>query len=172
MRFICGTSTRCLRERRRISNKLNQHLLSGQGKELTHATAMGGKHYHLCSIPVYPPLHLCEVIVMDIVSLLERCLASLLSSNVALRTSHRSKITISILCHIFQNLIRGSGKLFLLDKLLCRLKETGHRVLIFSQMVRMLDILAEYLQQRRFLFQVCDNNFFFQKNHLYPSIKG
>ena len=56
----------------------------------------------------------------------------------------------------FQNLIRGSGKLFLLDKLLCRLKETGHRVLIFSQMVRMLDILAEYLQQRHFLFQVSD----------------
>ena len=172
MRFTCGTSTRCLRVRRRISSKLNQHLLSGQGKELTQATAVGGKHSHLCSIPVYPPLHLCEVIVMDIVSLLERCLASLLSSNVALRTSHRSKITINILCHIFQNLIRGSGKLFLLDKLLCRLKETGHRVLIFSQMVRMLDILAEYLQQRHFLFQVCDNNFFFQKNHLYPSIKG
>ena len=57
-------------------------------------------------------------------------------------------------CRVYQTLIRGSGKLFLLDKLLCRLKETGHRVLIFSQMVRMLDILAEYLQQRRFLFQV------------------
>ena len=107
---------------------------------------------------------------MDIVSLLERCLPLLLSSNVALSVSHRSKITVNVLCHIFQNLIRGSGKLFLLDKLLCRLKETGHRVLIFSQMVRMLDILAEYLQQRRFLFQVCENNFFL-KNHLYPSIK-
>lgn len=57
-----------------------------------------------------------------------------------------------------QNLIRGSGKLFLLDKLLCRLKETGHRVLIFSQMVRMLDILAEYLQQRHFLFQRLDGS--------------
>jgi chromodomain-helicase-DNA-binding protein 1 len=30
-------------------------------------------------------------------------------------------------------MIRNSGKLQLLDKLLCRLKETGHRVLIFSQ---------------------------------------
>ena len=156
--------------RRRIINKLNQHLLSGQGKELTQGTAVGGKHSHLCSIPVYLPLHLCEVIVMDIVSVLERCLPSLLSSNMALSVSHRSKITVNVLCHIFQNLIRGSGKLFLLDKLLCRLKETGHRVLIFSQMVRMLDILAEYLQQRRFLFQVCENNFFL-KNHLYPSIK-
>ena len=170
MRFTCGTSTRCLRVRRRIINKLNQHLLSGQGKELTQGTAVGGKHSHLCSIPVYLPLHLCEVIVMDIVSVLERCLPSLLSSNMALSVSHRSKITVNVLCHIFQNLIRGSGKLFLLDKLLCRLKETGHRVLIFSQMVRMLDILAEYLQQRRFLFQVCENNFFL-KNYLYPSIK-
>lgn len=31
------------------------------------------------------------------------------------------------------NLIRNSGKMILLDKLLVRLKETGHRVLIFSQ---------------------------------------
>lgn len=37
-----------------------------------------------------------------------------------------------------------------------RLKETGHRVLIFSQMVRMLDILAEYLQYRHFPFQRLD----------------
>ena len=39
-----------------------------------------------------------------------------------------------------------------------RLKETGHRVLIFSQMVRMLDILAEYLQYRRFPFQRLDGS--------------
>ena len=57
-----------------------------------------------------------------------------------------------------ENLIRGSGKLFLLDKLLRRLKETGHRVLIFSQMVRMLDLIAEYLQFRRFAFQRLDGS--------------
>lgn len=55
-----------------------------------------------------------------------------------------------------QQLLRGSGKLVLLDKLLTRLKETGHRVLIFSQMVRMLDILGEYLQLRHFQFQRLD----------------
>lgn len=55
-------------------------------------------------------------------------------------------------------LIRGSGKLLLLDKLLCRLKETGHRVLIFSQMVRMLDILSDYLTYRRFSFQRLDGS--------------
>uniref|UniRef100_A0A4W3KC91 Chromodomain helicase DNA binding protein 1 n=1 Tax=Callorhinchus milii TaxID=7868 RepID=A0A4W3KC91_CALMI len=57
-----------------------------------------------------------------------------------------------------QHLIRSSGKLILLDKLLCRLKERGHRVLIFSQMVRMLDILAEYLKCRQFCFQRLDGS--------------
>ncbi|XP_042207777.1 chromodomain-helicase-DNA-binding protein 1-like isoform X5 [Homarus americanus] len=61
-------------------------------------------------------------------------------------------------CDILQQLLRGSGKLMLLDKLLVRLKETGHRVLIFSQMVRMLDILAQYLQYRRFPFQRLDGS--------------
>lgn len=53
-----------------------------------------------------------------------------------------------------QNLVRGSGKLVLLDKLLTRLHDRGNRVLIFSQMVRMLDILAEYLTFKRYPFQV------------------
>ena len=44
----------------------------------------------------------------------------------------------------------------LLDKLLVRLCETGHRVLIFSQMVRMLDLISEYLQLRHFPFQRLD----------------
>ncbi|XP_050088665.1 chromodomain-helicase-DNA-binding protein 1 isoform X2 [Anopheles aquasalis] len=59
---------------------------------------------------------------------------------------------------VLQQLLKGSGKLVLLDKLLCRLKETGHRVLIFSQMVRMLDILAEYLQKRHFSYQRLDGS--------------
>uniref|UniRef100_A0A8C3HZS1 Chromodomain helicase DNA binding protein 1 n=1 Tax=Chrysemys picta bellii TaxID=8478 RepID=A0A8C3HZS1_CHRPI len=61
--------------------------------------------------------------------------------------------------HIFQHhLIRSSGKLILLDKLLIRLRERGNRVLIFSQMVRMLDILAEYLKYRQFPFQRLDGS--------------
>lgn len=36
---------------------------------------------------------------------------------------------------VVDRLILTSGKMVLLDKLLRRLKETGHRVLIFSQMV-------------------------------------
>ncbi|XP_071996127.1 chromodomain-helicase-DNA-binding protein 1 isoform X3 [Engystomops pustulosus] len=57
-----------------------------------------------------------------------------------------------------QHLIRSSGKLILLDKLLVRLRERGNRVLIFSQMVRMLDILAEYLKKRQFPFQRLDGS--------------
>lgn len=47
-----------------------------------------------------------------------------------------------------QALISSSGKLVLLDKLLPKLKEGGHKVLIFSQMARMLDILGTYLFYR------------------------
>ncbi|XP_049579173.1 chromodomain-helicase-DNA-binding protein 2 isoform X2 [Syngnathus scovelli] len=57
-----------------------------------------------------------------------------------------------------QALVRGSGKLVLLDKLLTRLRERGNRVLIFSQMVRMLDILAEYLAKKRYPFQRLDGS--------------
>uniref|UniRef100_A0A452IEE6 Uncharacterized protein n=1 Tax=Gopherus agassizii TaxID=38772 RepID=A0A452IEE6_9SAUR len=52
----------------------------------------------------------------------------------------------------------SSGKLILLDKLLTRLRERGNRVLIFSQMVRMLDILAEYLAIKHYPFQRLDGS--------------
>ncbi|ORX90888.1 hypothetical protein K493DRAFT_229389 [Basidiobolus meristosporus CBS 931.73] len=42
-------------------------------------------------------------------------------------------------------LIEASGKLALLDRMLKKLKEQGHRVLIFSQFQIMLDILEDYL---------------------------
>ena len=45
-------------------------------------------------------------------------------------------------------LVKASGKLVLLDKLLPKLKEGGHRVLIFSQFKIMLDILEDYLELR------------------------
>lgn len=47
-----------------------------------------------------------------------------------------------------RGLITTSGKLMLLDRLLTKLKKDGHRVLIFSQMVRVLDILGDYLALR------------------------
>ncbi|XP_066211753.1 chromodomain-helicase-DNA-binding protein 2 isoform X1 [Saccopteryx leptura] len=59
---------------------------------------------------------------------------------------------------VLQSLIRSSGKLILLDKLLTRLRDRGNRVLIFSQMVRMLDILAEYLTIKHYPFQRLDGS--------------
>lgn len=52
-----------------------------------------------------------------------------------------------------QALVRSAGKLVLLDKLLPRLKAGGHKVLIFSQMVRCLDILEDYLIHKRYCFR-------------------
>ena len=43
----------------------------------------------------------------------------------------------------------NSGKLALMDKLLPKLKEQGSRVLIFTQMTRVLDILEDYCWFRK-----------------------
>jgi chromodomain-helicase-DNA-binding protein 7 len=53
-------------------------------------------------------------------------------------------------------MIQASGKLVLVDKLLSKLKANGHRVLIFSQMIRVLDILEDYLIQMRFTYERLD----------------
>lgn len=45
-------------------------------------------------------------------------------------------------------LVMASGKFKLLDRMLPVLREGGHRVLIFSQMTRLLDILQDYLAYR------------------------
>jgi len=55
-----------------------------------------------------------------------------------------------------KGLVMNSGKMVLLDKLLARLRQDGHRVLIFSQMVRMLDILSDYMSFRGYQHQRLD----------------
>ncbi|KTG03094.1 hypothetical protein cypCar_00009698 [Cyprinus carpio] len=55
-----------------------------------------------------------------------------------------------------QAMIQAAGKLVLIDKLLPKLKAGGHRVLVFSQMVRCLDILEDYLIQRRYPYERID----------------
>lgn len=57
---------------------------------------------------------------------------------------------------ILKALVTSSGKMMLLDQLLKKLKKDGHRVLIFSQMVKMLDLLSDYLRLRGYLFQRLD----------------
>eukprot|EP00924_Labyrinthula_sp_SR-Ha-C_P000515 augustus_masked-scaffold_27-processed-gene-1.2-mRNA-1 protein AED:0.03 eAED:0.03 QI:0/-1/0/1/-1/1/1/0/1102 len=48
--------------------------------------------------------------------------------------------------HLWEN----SGKMLLLDKLLKKLKKNGDRVLIFSQMTRLLDILEDYMRYKQY----------------------
>ncbi|XP_028853260.1 chromodomain-helicase-DNA-binding protein 6 isoform X1 [Denticeps clupeoides] len=55
-----------------------------------------------------------------------------------------------------QAMIQGAGKLVLIDKLLPKLLAGGHKVLIFSQMVRCLDILEDYLIQKRYTYERID----------------
>lgn len=52
----------------------------------------------------------------------------------------------------FEMLVGASGKLQLLEKLLPRLKQGGHRVLLFSQMTKMLDILEDFLNFLGFVY--------------------
>jgi chromodomain-helicase-DNA-binding protein 1 len=55
-----------------------------------------------------------------------------------------------------RSLVTSSGKMMLLDKLLPKLKADGHRVLIFTQLVTMLDVLGDYLQMKGHQFQRLD----------------
>ncbi|EFN50445.1 hypothetical protein CHLNCDRAFT_143426, partial [Chlorella variabilis] len=62
-------------------------------------------------------------------------------------------------------LVVTSGKMVLLDKLLRRLAVTGHRVLVFSQMVRVLDIISDYMRLRGFQHQRLDGSTPAQQRH-------
>jgi len=52
---------------------------------------------------------------------------------------------------LFSLLVQSSGKLVLVDKLLPKLKAGGHKILIFSQMIRVLDIIEDYLIHRQYV---------------------
>jgi len=56
------------------------------------------------------------------------------------------------------HLVKNSGKMVLLDKLLPKLKSRGSRVLIFSQMTRLLDILEDYCLFRQHRYCRIDGN--------------
>ncbi|KEH32270.1 putative calcium/calmodulin-dependent protein kinase chromatin remodeling ISWI family [Medicago truncatula] len=56
------------------------------------------------------------------------------------------------------HIITSAGKMVLMDKLLPKLKERDSRVLIFSQMTRLLDILEDYLMFRGYQYCRIDGN--------------
>ncbi|XP_030748497.1 chromatin-remodeling ATPase INO80 [Sitophilus oryzae] len=57
-----------------------------------------------------------------------------------------------------ESLVTDSGKLFVLDCLLKKLKEEGHRVLIYSQMTKMIDLLEEYMWHRHHKYMRLDGS--------------
>uniref|UniRef100_A0A2K5LMQ5 Chromodomain helicase DNA binding protein 1 like n=1 Tax=Cercocebus atys TaxID=9531 RepID=A0A2K5LMQ5_CERAT len=64
------------------------------------------------------------------------------------------------------HLIEASGKLYLLDKLLAFLYSGGHRVLLFSQMTQMLDILQDYMDYRGYSYERVDGSVRGEERHL------
>lgn len=57
-----------------------------------------------------------------------------------------------------EHLVDNCGKLNMVDKLLKRLKEKGSRVLIFTQMTRILDILDDFMVMRGYQYCRIDGN--------------
>ena len=57
-----------------------------------------------------------------------------------------------------ESLITDSGKLKEFDRLLTRLKIQGHRVLVYSQMTRMIDLLEEYMAYRKHKYMRLDGS--------------
>uniref|UniRef100_A0A2K5EMV7 Helicase C-terminal domain-containing protein n=1 Tax=Aotus nancymaae TaxID=37293 RepID=A0A2K5EMV7_AOTNA len=59
---------------------------------------------------------------------------------------------------IDEELVINSGKFLILDRMLPELKKRGHKVLLFSQMTSMLDILMDYCHLRNFNFSRLDGS--------------
>ncbi|EFJ30636.1 hypothetical protein SELMODRAFT_60240, partial [Selaginella moellendorffii] len=60
-------------------------------------------------------------------------------------------------CRLFnENMVRMCGKLWILDRILIKLQRSGHRVLLFSTMTKLLDILEDYLQWRGLIYRRID----------------
>ena len=51
---------------------------------------------------------------------------------------------------------KACGKLVLLSKMLRKLKSEGHRVLIFSQMTKLLDLLEDFLEGEHYKYERID----------------
>lgn len=57
---------------------------------------------------------------------------------------------------ISENLVKASGKLLVLDAMLTKLKAQGHKVLLFSTLTMILDLIADYLNLRPWRFLTLD----------------
>ncbi|KAJ8680225.1 hypothetical protein QAD02_016012 [Eretmocerus hayati] len=59
---------------------------------------------------------------------------------------------------IDENLIKVSGKLLVLDAMLKKLKQRGHKILLFSTMTMVLDIIEDYLSMRDYEYVRLDGH--------------
>lgn len=57
-----------------------------------------------------------------------------------------------------EHLVEASGKFCLLDNMLSYLHRGGHRVLLFSQMTRTLDVIQDYLEYRGYSYERLDGS--------------
>eukprot|EP00698_Gefionella_okellyi_P022852 TRINITY_DN7652_c0_g1_i1.p1 TRINITY_DN7652_c0_g1~~TRINITY_DN7652_c0_g1_i1.p1 ORF type:complete len:1123 (+),score=256.91 TRINITY_DN7652_c0_g1_i1:28-3369(+) len=57
-----------------------------------------------------------------------------------------------------EELIRASGKFELMDRMLPKFFKTGHRVLIFCQMTKLMDIMEEYMRYRGYKYVRIDGS--------------
>jgi chromatin-remodeling ATPase INO80 len=72
-------------------------------------------------------------------------------------TSERRRFT-NILVPSMRRFVTDSGKLARLDALLRDLKEGSHRVLLYFQMTRMIDLMEEYLTYRKYKYLRLDGS--------------
>lgn len=56
----------------------------------------------------------------------------------------------------YKQLLESCGKLQLLDKMMVKLKEQGHRVLIYSQFQHLLDLLEDYCTYKKWQYERID----------------
>ncbi|XP_038681651.1 probable helicase CHR10 isoform X2 [Tripterygium wilfordii] len=57
-----------------------------------------------------------------------------------------------------EHLVQASGKLIILDQLLRKMHNSGHRVLLFAQMTHTLDILQDFLELRKYSYERLDGS--------------
>ncbi|XP_071548739.1 chromodomain-helicase-DNA-binding protein Mi-2 homolog [Panulirus ornatus] len=58
--------------------------------------------------------------------------------------------------YVTKDLVKASGKFILLESMLEKLKRDGHRVLIFSQMTKMLDVLEDFCEGLGYKYERID----------------
>ena len=72
--------------------------------------------------------------------------------NMLPKPNKKKSLWTNIQCPSMRRFVTDSGKLAKLDQLLAKLKEGGHRVLLYFQMTRMIDLMEEYLTYRNYRY--------------------